>query len=210
MMNQTSNVNQYLDNQNLLNDLASLVDKYRGYTTFDHEEPKEDETVAPWPVDKDTIEAKHMSRDDLRIWYLPNGRRITVAFYIVKIDDFESAMRAFNLLAKGEAAYDEEGLEFVTLDTLMPDYVDATLYLRNKNRYHSAEDDYLAVAEYQSVIDEVKKLNPKYGSILQMLLDDENHSKEHVIAALGLGKSQGYDLIKKAQAFGNAVRKRDL
>ena len=49
------------------------------------------------------------------------------------------------------------------------------------------------------LIEEAKKMNPKYGRVLELLATD--HDKGEIVSELKFGKSQGYDVIKKAQAF---------
>ena len=49
------------------------------------------------------------------------------------------------------------------------------------------------------LIEETREMNPKYGRVLELLATD--YDKGEIVSELKLGKSQGYDVIKKAQAF---------
>lgn len=49
------------------------------------------------------------------------------------------------------------------------------------------------------LIEEAKEMNPKYGRVLELLAT--GYDKGEIVSELKLGKSQGYDVIKKAQAF---------
>lgn len=56
------------------------------------------------------------------------------------------------------------------------------------------------------LIEEAKKMNPKYGKVLELLAAD--YEKGEIVSELKLGKSQGYDVIKKAQVFAKELYNR--
>lgn len=49
-------------------------------------------------------------------------------------------------------------------------------------------------------------MNPKYGRVLELFATD--HDKGEIVSELKIGKSQGYDVIKKAQAFAKELYNR--
>lgn len=49
-------------------------------------------------------------------------------------------------------------------------------------------------------------MNPKYGRVLELLAAD--YEKSEIVSELKLGKSQGYDIIKKAQVFAKELYNR--
>ena len=67
----------------------------------------------------------------------------------------------------------------------------------------SLEDSVLLGIIIKDLISDVKKANPKYGRILELL--GQNRTKGQILKELNLGKSQGYADINAAQAMARSL-----
>ena len=147
--------------------------------------------VAPWEM----VRHFKMNPDNMETWHY-GSHKVPVAFAPVKNEAKAANLKSFNADVREYLGKDVRSDE-LSLDT----FLDAAESDDNSGfdptGTNSFEDEVLLSIMLDELIDEVTSQNPKYGKIIELLRD--GYSKGEILTEMNLGRSQGYDDIRKAQ-----------
>lgn len=189
--------------------------KYGNKKPYNNIPPAPDEELAPILMTKDMFKDKSIIRDNTETWNI-HGHRITVAFAPIKTGTLDSWMKFFNTQIRayiGTGSASDFPKENGHEDDLSYDkFRDDAEAEENSDGFEpgqttSLEDTVLLGIIIKDLIDEVKKTNPKYGRILELL--GMNYTKGRILKEMDLGKSQGYEDIKAAQKMARDLYNKD-
>lgn len=189
--------------------------KYGDKKPYNGIPPVADEELAPVLVTKKLKRDKSITKENMETWHI-NGHKIPVAFAPIKAGTLGSWMKFFNAQVRTYIAtggtddfLKENGHE----DDLSYDkFVDDAESDEDNSGFvpaqtESMENTVLLGIVIEDLIEEVAAINPKYGKIISLL--SKSYKKSDILKELGLGKSQGYDDIKAAQALAYKLYHRD-
>ena len=189
----------------------TIKEKNNFYKNFSNRKPYNDipcrtgEVLVPVVLDeemKKTLEPMGLNKENAEKWKFPYAsEKVTVVFIPVEEVKKELSMKLFN---KQVSAYlgrntKSEWDELLSIDKFLEDTEDEDRASFDPTGSMIKEDFELLKTMIFNLIEEAKEMNPKYGRVLELLATD--HDKGEIVSELKLGKSQGYDVIKKAQAF---------
>ncbi len=192
-------------NQSKSNTINENQSKYANKKPYNNIPPATDEELAPILMTKEMFKVKSIIRDNIETWNI-HGHRIPVAFAPIKAGTLDGWMKFFNAqvrtyIATGDTEDflkengHEDDLSYNKFQDDAEDDEDHDGF--EPGETPSLEDTVLLGIVISDLIAEVKKANPKYGRILELLGQDR--TKGQILKELNLGKSQGYDDIKAAQ-----------
>ena len=147
--------------------------------------------VAPWEM----VRHFKMNPDNMETWHY-GSHKVPIAFAPVKLETKAANLKNFNADVREYLRKD------VRFDELSLDaFLDAA-ESENDSGYdptcvESFEEEVLLSLMLDDLIKEVSHQNHKYGRIIELLRD--GYSKGEILTEMNLGRSQGYDDIRKAQ-----------
>lgn len=186
-------------------------EKNEFYRDFSNRKPYNDipcgagEVLVPVVLDakmKETLKPMGLNTNNAESWRFPYAsEKIPVVFIPVEEEKKDISMKLFNQAADRylKRHTKDEWDEFLSIDKFMEDSEEEDKAGFDPTGSTEREDFELLQAMICDLISEVTALNPKYGRVLELLAAD--HDRGDIISELSLGKSQGYEVIKNAQAF---------
>ena len=159
---------------------------------------KQGEVLVPFVVDWEMVKHFKMNQDNLETWKFC-GKKVLVAFTPVEEAGKDDAMKIFNRQVHEFLNQYAEQSDDLSLDKMLDDMTDEDGKGKDPTGTASLEDTAFLGMVIKDLIAEVAQKNPKYGRILELIV--ENYDKGEILAELNLGKSQGYEDIKKAQTL---------
>lgn len=174
------------------------------YNDFSNRRPynnipcKPGEVLVPFVVDWEMVKHFKMNQDNLETWKF-YGKKVLVAFTPVEEAGKDGAMKIFNRQVHEFLNQYAELSDDLSLDKMLDDIADEDGKGKDPTGTASLEDTAFLGMVIKDLIAEVAQKNPKYGRILELIA--QNHDKGEILAELNLGKSQGYEDIKKAQTL---------
>ena len=170
------------------------------------------EVLVPVVLDeemKKTLEPMGLNKKNAEKWKFPYAsEKVTVVFVPVAEEKKDVSMKLFNRQVSdylGRNTKDEWD-ELLSTDKFLEDAEDEEGTGFDPTGSSVREDFELLKTMIFDLIEEAKQMNPKYGRVLELLAAD--YDKGEIVSELKLGKSQGYDIIKKAQAFAKELYNR--
>lgn len=166
---------------------------------------KPGEVLVPVVLDeemKKTLKPMGLNKVNAEKWKFPYAsEKVTVVFIPVEEAKKEVSMKLFNKQVSDYLGRNikDEWDELLSTDKFLEDAEDEDGAGFDPTGSTVNEDFELLKTMIFDLIEEAKEMNPKYGRVLELLATD--HKKGEIVSELQLGKSQGYDVIKKAQAF---------
>ncbi|XAM37170.1 hypothetical protein TPHSE_14510 [Terrisporobacter petrolearius] len=173
------------------------------YKDFSNRRPYNDipckplEVLVPFVVDWEMVKHFNMNKNNLETWKL-NGKKVLVAFTPVAEEGKDQAMKIFNRQVHEFLNQYDEISDDLSLDKMFEDINDEDGKGKDPTGTTSLEDTALLGMVIKDLITEVCQQNSKYGCILELIAQDCD--KGEILSELNLGKSQGYEDIKRAQA----------
>ena len=158
---------------------------------------------------KKTLEPMGLNKENAEKWKFPYvSEKVTVVFIPVEEVKKEVSMKLFNKQVSDYLGRNikTEWDELLSIDKFLEDTEDEDGAGFDPTGSSEREDFELLKTMIFDLIEEAKKMNPKYGRVLELLATE--HNKGEIVSELKLGKSQGYDVIKKAQAFAKELYNR--
>lgn len=189
--------------------------KYANKKPYNNIPPAADEELAPILMTAEMRKDKSIIEANVETWNI-NGHRIPVAFAPIKAGTLDSWMKFFNAQVRTYIAtggtddfLSENGHE---IDLSYDKFVDDAESDEESSGFEPAqteslEDTILLGIVIDDLIQEAREIDPKYGRIISLLAKDR--TKGDILKELSLGKSQGYDDIKAAQALAYKLYHRD-
>lgn len=172
------------------------------YKDFSNRRPYNDipckhgEVLVPFLVDWEMVKHFDMNKDNLETWNF-NGKKVLVAFTPVAEAGKEGAMKIFNRQVHEFLNQYAEQSDDLSLDKMLDDMIDEDGKGKDPTGSASLEDTAFLGMVIKELIVEVGQINSKYGRILELIVEDYDRSE--ILAELNLGKSQGYEDIKRAR-----------
>ncbi len=179
--------------------------KYGNKKPYNNIPPATNEELAPILMTKEMFKDKSIIRDNIETWNI-HGHKVPVAFAPIEAGTLGNWMKFFNAQVRtyigtgGTMDFPKEnGHENdLSYDKFKEDAsADEDHDGFEPGQTASLEDTILLGIIIKDLIEEIKKANPKYGRILELL--GQNRTKGQILKDLDLGKSQGYEDIKAAQ-----------
>lgn len=176
-------------------------DKY--YKDFSNRRPyndipcKEGEVLVPFVVDWEMVKHFNMNKDNLETWKF-YSKKVLVAFTPVTEARRDDAMKIFNRQVHEFLNLYAEQSDVLSLDKMLDDIADEDGRGKDPTGTASLEDTAFLGMVIKELIAEVSQKNSKYGHILELIAQDCD--KSEILTDLNLGKSQGYEDIKRAQS----------
>lgn len=185
--------------------------KYGNKKPYNNIAPAANEELAPILMTKEMFKDKSIIRDNIETWNI-HGHKIPVAFAPIEAGTLDNWMKFFNAQVRtyigtgGTSDFPKENghEEDLSYDKFLDDAEgneDSDGF--DPGQTASLEDSVLLGIIIKDLISDVKKANPKYGRILELL--GQNRSKGQILKELKLGKSQGYADINAAQAMARSL-----
>ena len=202
-------------NQSKSNTSNENQSKYANKKTYNNILPAADEELAPILMTKEMFKDKSILRNNIETWNI-HGHKIPVAFAPIKVGTLDSWMKFFNsqirnYIATGgtEDFLKENGHDDDLSYNKFQDDAEDDEYQNGfePGESPSLEETVLLSIVIKDLIADVKKANPKYGKILELLGQDR--TKGQILEELHLGKSQGYDDIRAAQKMARDLYYKD-
>jgi len=159
---------------------------------------KQEEVLVPFVVDWEMVKHFNMNRDNLETWKF-YGKKVLVAFTPVTETGKDDAMKIFNRQVHEFLNQYAEQSDDLSLDKMFDDLADEDGKGKDPTGTASLEDTIFLGMVIKDLIAEVAQKNSKYGRILELIA--ENYDKGEILTELNLGKSQGYEDIKRAQTL---------
>lgn len=172
------------------------------YKDFSNRRPYNDipckpgEVLVPFVVDWEMVKHFKMNQNNLETWNF-YGKKVIVAFTPVSEAGKDDVMKIFNRQVHEFLNQYEEQSDALSLDKMLDDMMDKDGKGKDPTGTASLEVTALLAIMLKELIVEVSQNNSKYGRILELIAED--YDKGEILAELNLGKSQGYEDIKKAQ-----------
>lgn len=192
---------------------------------------KEDEVLAPFMVSKDLSDMTYVNKQNLETWRIGGKKILVgfVAVHKDKLKGMMSMLwdevndymekfdkkRCFIFDKKGRLQQCPENQDCSSCPWKDKEYMFTSLSVSLDNMMDGLDnedtggydptgttkdqDSQMLHMMISDLIAEVGKKNKKYGDILQLLYKE--HDKGEILKELSLGKSQGYEDIKRAQAM---------
>ena len=189
----------------------TIKEKDNFHKDFSNRKPYNDipcrtgEVLVPVVLDeemKKTLEPMGLNKENAEKWKFPYAsEKVTVVFIPVEERKKDVSMKLFNKQVSDYLGRNikDEWDELLSTDKFLEDAEDEDGAGFDPTGSTVKEDFELLKTMIFDLIEEAKEMNPKYGRVLELLATD--HDKGEIVSELKLGKSQGYDVIKKAQAF---------
>lgn len=193
-------------------------EKNNYYKDFSNRKPYNDipcksgEVLVPVVLDeemKKTLEPMGLNKENAEKWKFPYAsEKITVVFIPVEAAKKEVSMKIFNKQVSDYLSRNtkDEWDELLSVDKFLEGAEEEDGAGFDPTGLLVREDFELLKTMIFDLIEEAKEMNPKYGRVLELLAAD--YDKGEIVSELKLGKSQGYDVIKKAQAFAKELYNR--
>ena len=195
-----------------------IKEKNNFYKDFSNRKPYNDipcrlgEVLVPVVLSaemKDTLIPMGLNKENAETWKFPYAsEKVPVVFIPVEEAKKDVSMKIFNKQVNdylGRNTKDEWD-ELLSTDKFIEDAEDEETKGFDPTGSTVREDFELLKTMIFDLIEETKEMNPKYGRVLELLAT--YHEKGEIVSELKLGKSQGYDVIKKAQAFAKELYNR--
>lgn len=189
--------------------------KYGNKKPYNNIPPAADEELAPILMTKEMKKDKSIIADNVETWNI-QGHKIPVAFAPIKAGTLDNWMKFFNAQVRTYIATggtDDFLSENGHGDDLSYDkFVEDAESDEDSSGFEPAqtetiENTILLGIVIEDLIQEAEEIDPKYGRIIALLSKDR--TKGDILKELRLGKSQGYEDIKAAQALAYKLYHRD-
>ena len=177
-------------------------DKY--YKDFSNRRPyndipcKPEEVLVPFVVDREMVKHFNMNQENLETWNF-YGKKVLVAFTPVAETGKDDAMKIFNRQVHEYLNQYANQSNDLSLDKMFEDMASEDGKGKDPTGSQSLEDTVFLGMVMKDLIEEVCQKNSKYGRILELIAQD--YDKGEILTELKLGKSQGYEGIKRAQVL---------
>lgn len=193
-----------MENQSKKNVPIDNQTKYGNKVPFNNVPPAADEELAPILVTSGVRTDPALDQNNIETWKI-HGHKIPVAFAPVKrnamnnwMKFFQSQVRTYIATGGTDEFLKEHGHEDDLSYTKFMDDAesddDAAGFEPGQTK--SLEDTVLMSFVVDDLINAVSERNNKAGRIIQLLYDQKTRGE--IIKLMGLGKSQGYEDIRKA------------
>lgn len=172
------------------------------YKDFSNRKPYNDipcmsgEVLVPFVVDWEMVKHFNMNQDNLETWNF-YGKKVLVAFTPVAETGKDNSMKIFNRQVHEFLNQYAERPDDLSLDKMLDDMTDEDGKGKDPTGTSLLEDTAFLGMVIKDLIVEVAQKNSKYGRILELIAED--YDKGEILSELHLGKSQGYEDIKRAQ-----------
>lgn len=185
--------------------------KYGNKKPYNNIAPAANEELAPILMTKEMFKDKSIIKDNIETWNI-HGHKIPVAFAPIEAGTLDIWMKFFNAQVRtyigtgGTSDFPKENGhgDDLSYDKFLDDAEgDEDSDGFDPGQTVSLEDSVLLGIIIKDLISDVKKANPKYGRILELL--GQNRTKGQILKELKLGKSQGYADINAAQAMARSL-----
>lgn len=157
---------------------------------------KPGEVHVPFVVDWEMVKHFNMNKDNLETWKF-YGKKVLVAFTPVTEARKDDAMKIFNRQVHEFLNQYAELSDVLSLDKMLDDIADEDGRGKDPTGTASLEDTAFLGMVIKDLIAEVSQKNLKYGRILELIVED--YDRGEILSELNLGKSQGYEDIKRAR-----------
>ena len=196
----------------------TIKEKNNFYKDFSNRRPYNDipyrtgEVLVPIVLDeemKKTLEPMGLNKENAEKWKFPYAsEKVTVVFIPVEEVKKEVSMKLFNKQVSDylDRNTKTEWDELLSIEKFLEDTEDEDRASFDPTGSTAREEFEVLKTMIFDLIEEAKEMNPKYGRVLELLATD--HDKGEIVSELKIGKSQGYDVIKKAQAFAKELYNR--
>lgn len=174
------------------------------YKDFSNRKPyndilcKQGEVLVPFVVDWEMVKHFNMNQENLETWNF-YGKKVLVAFTPVAATGKDDAMKIFNREVHEFLNQYATQSDDLSLDKMFDDMANDDGKGKDPTGSESLEDTVFLGMVIKDLIEEVCQKNSKYGRILELIAQD--YDKGAILTDLKLGKSQGYEGIKRAQAL---------
>lgn len=178
------------------------------YKDFSNRRPYNDivckpgEVLVPFVVDWEMVKHFKMNQDNLETWNF-YGKKVLVAFTPAEESGKDDAMKIFNRQVHDFLNQYANQSDDLSLDKMFDDMANEDGKGKDPTGSESLEDTIFLGMVIKELIAEVCQKNSKYGRILELIAQDYN--KGEILVDLKLGKSQGYEDIKRAQALAKGL-----
>lgn len=178
--------------------------KDKHYRDFSNRKPYNDisckpgEVLVPFVVDLEMVKHFSMNRENLETWNF-FGKKVLVAFTPVEETGKDDAIKIFNRQVHDFLNQYAKKTNDLSLDKMLDDMAGDDGKGKDPTGTASLEDTILLGIVIKDLIEEVAQKNSKYGRILELIAED--YVKGEILTELNLGKSQGYEDIKRAQTL---------
>lgn len=194
-----------------------MAAKNKNYRDFSNRKPfndiplHADEVLAPLVIDddfRDYLKTLGLNWDNAETWHFPRcGEGVPVCFFPIKKDEFEQSMSLFNdqvsrFLKRFQKSAEDTPLSLEAFLEAMEDDGGAGFDPTGTTEH---EDNFMLELAFNLLIEDLNKQDPNYGRVITMLR--EGHKKGKIVEAVNpeVGKSQGYEYIKKVQVIAKAI-----
>jgi|GEM_PF-484439 len=203
--------------KNFSNNESQSESRDKHYRNFDNRTPfngipcRENETLAPVVIDddfRDYLKALGLNWDNAETWHFPRcGEGVPVAFIQIKKNELDQAMKFFNDQVSRylKRFQKNEWSEFASIEDMLEAAEDDDRKGYDPTGTTAEEDNFMLEMTFNSLLDDLNKLDPNYAHIITMLRDGAKKSEILTEIDLGTEKSQGYAIIKKIQIIAKEI-----
>ncbi|HFI0464880.1 TPA: hypothetical protein ACGOY9_000292 [Streptococcus suis] len=157
--------------------------------------------------DKKMVLNNQMNTNNFKTWKF-GGRTVTVAFTIVPADNFENAMKVFSMevneyLSRHTNSKNRE----LSLEQFYEEMYEANDEATGfEPAISESEIEKLFLMEsLEELISEVEKMDVQCGKVLRLIYSNVEIRKKEIFEKLGLSKTRGYEVVKKAHTLAKAT-----
>lgn len=167
--------------------------------------------IAPIVVqDKKMVTNNQMNTNNFKTWKF-GGYPVIVAFTAVLAEEFDNAMKIFNIKVKEYLSrYTKPKNQDLSLDKFYEDMNDEKNEVTGFDPAitNSEVEKLFLMASLNELISEVERMDAQCGKVLRLIYADIDISKKEIIEKLGLGKSRGYEVVNKAHDLAKETYKK--
>jgi len=160
--------------------------------------------IAPIVVqDKKMVTNNKMNTNNFKTWKF-GGYPVTVAFTAVLAEEFDNAMKIFNIKVKEYLSrYTKPKNQDLSLDKFYEDMYDEKDEVTGFDPAitNSEVEKLFLMASLVELISEVERLDAQCGKVLHLIYSDVDISKKEIFEKLGLSKTRGYEIVNKAHTL---------
>ena len=174
------------------------AERYMDYEPYNGVPCSAQQVLAPFVIrDEAMRKSTDIIPENLRTFKF-GGKPVLVGFVPVEVSEFETILKIFNLHVNEYLNRFSNNADVISLDEMLDKMAEGEGSC-DPTGIDSCEEKVLLFAMLDELIEEVTRQDERLGLILKMIYQNVDVSKQEIIAQLGLNKSQGYNLINKAQ-----------
>ena len=194
-----------------------VQNKDNHYRDFSNRKPfnnvpcRPDETLAPVVIDddfRDYLKELGLIWDNAETWHFPRcGEGVPVAFIQVKKYELDQSMKYFNDQVSRylKRFQKDEWSEFASIEDMLEAAEDDDRKGFDPTGTTEHEDNFMLEMCFNSLLEDLAKLDPTYAHIIQMLRDGAKKGEILTEVDLGTEKTQSYAFIKKVQVIAKEI-----